>query len=166
MNARLIPDRSPRFTWHDLPCIPSPNTRRALPSLLRCSTSVTGSPVASAFRVWTSPCIRRLVATYGRIVFVILRAACSLPAALHPASQRRSYLQLSGMSIPRERTFTSLIAPAPGRTDTGLRRYDDLKRGCIIDRVMHYQRNTGCCFVRLWRSAFSRGMEKRAAGYC
>ncbi|NLN39563.1 MAG: hypothetical protein GX155_08195, partial [Smithella sp.] len=30
-----------------------------------------------------------------------------------------------GMSIPRERTFTSLIAPAPGRTDTGLRRYDD-----------------------------------------
>ena len=29
------------------------------------------------------------------------------------------------MSIPRERTFTSLIAPAPGRTDTGLRRYDD-----------------------------------------
>ena len=125
MNARLTPDRSPRFTRRDLPGIPSPNTRRALPSLLRCSTSVTGSPVASAFRVWTSPCIRRLVATYGRIVFVILRAACSLPAALHPASQRRSYLQLSGMSIPRERTFTSLIAPAPGRTDTGLRRYDD-----------------------------------------
>ncbi len=125
MNARLIPDRSPRFTRRDLPCIPSPNTRRALPSLLRCSTSVTGSPVASAFRVWTSPCIRRLVATYGRIEFVILRTACSPPVALHPASLRRSYLQLSGMSIPRERTFTSLIAPAPGRTDTGLHRHDD-----------------------------------------
>ena len=43
MNTVPIPGRSPWFTPHDLPCIPSPNTRRALPSLLRCPPSVTDS---------------------------------------------------------------------------------------------------------------------------
>ncbi len=40
------PSRSPWFTPHDLPCIPSPNTWRALPSLLRCPPSLTGSRVS------------------------------------------------------------------------------------------------------------------------
>jgi hypothetical protein len=47
MNSHLSPNRSPCFTPHDLPCIPSPNTWRALPPLLRCPPSVTGSLVSS-----------------------------------------------------------------------------------------------------------------------
>jgi hypothetical protein len=90
-------------------------------------------------RVWTSPCIRRLVATYGRIVFVILRAAYSLPVALHPASRRRSYLQLSGVSIPRERSFTSLVAPAPGRTDSRLRGNDKKGQKRLFTRPSRLQ---------------------------
>jgi len=43
----------------------------------------------------------RLVATSRRIEFVILRTASSLPVALHPASRRRSYLQLRGLGLPR-----------------------------------------------------------------
>ncbi len=35
-----------------------------------------------------------------RIEFVILRTASSPPVALHPASQRRSYLQLQGLGLP------------------------------------------------------------------
>jgi len=145
MNSQLVPDRSPWFTWRYLPCIPSPTTPRALSSLLCCPPSVTdsrslvsdqllscsvrvsqtsGRPRAFArVPVWTSPLMRRLVATYGRIVFVFLRTASSLPVALHPASRRRSYLQLSGVGTPRERTCTSQIAPASRRTHTGEGRY-------------------------------------------
>ena len=138
MNTNLVPDRSPCFTRHDLPCILSPNTSRALPSLLCCPPSVTdsrtlvsdrllpcqvgvlqtsGRPRAFARRpVWTSPLMRRLVAAHGRIVFALLRTASSPPVALHPTSRRRSYLWLSGVGASRERTCTSLIAPAPRRT--------------------------------------------------
>ena len=42
-----------------------------------------------------------LVAVPRRIEFVILRTACSLPVAPHPASLRRSYLQLRGLGLPR-----------------------------------------------------------------
>jgi hypothetical protein len=41
MNTNPLPDRSPWFTLHDLPCIPSPTTSRALSSLSRCPPSVT-----------------------------------------------------------------------------------------------------------------------------
>ena len=141
MNTHLCPSRSPWFTWRNLPCIPSPTTPRALSSLFCCPPSVTGprnlvsdrlfpchvrvsqtSGRPRAFArvpVWTSPLMRRLVAAYGRIVFVILRTASSLPVALHPASRRRSYLQLSGVGTSRERTCTSQIAPAPRRTHSG-----------------------------------------------
>ena len=44
MNTNLFPDRSPCLTRHDLPCILSPNTWRALSSLLCCPPSVTGFP--------------------------------------------------------------------------------------------------------------------------
>jgi hypothetical protein len=138
MNSQLVPDRSPWFTWRYLPCIPSPTTPRALSSLLCCPPSVTDSrflvsdrlllcPVGvsqtsgrpRAFTrvpVWTSPLMRRLVAAHGRIVFVILRTASSPPVAPHPTSRRRSYLWLSRVGTSRERTCTSLIAPAPRRT--------------------------------------------------
>jgi len=147
MNTLLCLDRSPWFTWHDLLCIPSPTTLRALPSLFCCPPSVTdpwnlvpdrlllcpvgvsqtsGRPRAFArVPVWTSPLMSRLVTTYGRIVFVFLRTAVSSPVALHPASRRRSFLRLPGASISRKRTCTSQIAPAPRRTDSGLRRNDE-----------------------------------------
>jgi hypothetical protein len=138
MNTILLPDRSPWLTRHDLPCIPSPTTPRALSSLSCCPPSVTdsrnlisdrlllcpvgvsqtsGRPRAFArVPVWTSPLMSKLVATYGRNVFALLRTASSPPVALHPASRRRSYLWLSGVGISRERTCTSQIAPAPRRT--------------------------------------------------
>ena len=49
--------------------------------------------------------MRRLAAPQGRIVFVILRTACSPPVALHPASQRRSYLRLPESGIIPEEDF-------------------------------------------------------------
>src|SRR5690606_24879940 len=55
--------------------------------------------VADAFQASPSP--RRLAATSRRIEFVILRTASSSPVAPHPASQRRSYLQLRGHGLPR-----------------------------------------------------------------
>src|SRR5665647_537148 len=141
MNTHLCLNRSPWFTWHELPCIPSPTTLRALSSLCRCPPSLTGPrnlvsdrllsypvgvsqtsgrPRASArVPIWTSPSVSRLVATHGRIVFVILRTASSPLVALHPASRRRSYLRLSRVGTSRERTCTSLIAPAPRRTHPG-----------------------------------------------
>ncbi len=141
VNTYLGPDRSPWFTWHELPCIPSPTTPRAPSSLFRCPPSVTdfrnlvsdrplqcpvgvsqtsGRPRAFArVPVWASPLMSRLAVTYGRNVFALLRTASSPPVALHPASRRRSYLQLSGEGISRERTCTSQIAPAPRRTHPG-----------------------------------------------
>jgi hypothetical protein len=138
MNTLLGLDRSPWLTRHELPCIPSPTTPRARSSLSCCPPSVidfrnlvsdrltlcpvgvlqtSGRPRALArVPVWTSPLMRRLVATYGRNVFALLRTASSPPVALHPASRRRSYLRLSGVGTSRERTFTSQIAPAPRRT--------------------------------------------------
>jgi hypothetical protein len=133
--------RSPWLTRHELPCIPSPTTSRARSSLSCCPPSVIGFRTLVSDRltlcsvgvsltsrrpralarvpVWTSPLMRRLVATYGRNVFALLRTASSPPVAPHPASRRRSYLQLSGVGISRERTCTSQIAPAPRRTHSG-----------------------------------------------
>lgn len=141
MNTHLGPNRSPWLTRHELPCIPSPTTPRTLSSLLCCPPSVTGSrnlvsdrllpcrvgvlqtsgrPRAFARApVWASPLMSRLAASLGRNVFALLRTASSSPVAPHPASRRRSYLRLSGEGIPRERTSTSQIAPAPRRTHSG-----------------------------------------------
>src|SRR5208337_2939970 len=118
MNTHLGLNRSPWLTRHELPCIPSPTTLRALLSLLCCPPSAADSR-RSASPVWTSPLMRRLAATYGRNVFALLRTASSPRVALHPASRRRSYLWLSGVGTSRERTCTSQIAPAPRRTHPG-----------------------------------------------
>ena len=82
------------------------------------SASVTLSqPYLPSGHVWVSPWVRRLTATPGRIVFALLRIACSPQVAPHPSSQRRSYFRLPGTGISRRRTFASQIAPAPRRTD-------------------------------------------------
>ena len=104
MNSRLVPIRSPWFTRHDLPCIPSPTTQHALSSLYRCPSSATDAYVQHSTGQ-ASPCTRRLAAPQGRIVFVILRTACSPPVALHPASQRHSYLRLPKLGIISEEDF-------------------------------------------------------------
>jgi hypothetical protein len=104
MNSRLVPFRSPWFTRRDLPRIPSPTTQHALSSLYRCPSSATDAHVQH-FMGQASPCMRRLAAPQGRIVFVILRTACSPPVALHPASQQRSYLRLPKSGIISEEDF-------------------------------------------------------------
>ena len=55
--------------------------------------------VTSDFR--TSPCMSRLVAAPRRIEFVLLRTDSSPRVALHPASQRRSYLRLRSCGFLR-----------------------------------------------------------------
>jgi len=105
LNSRLVPIRSPWLTPHDLPCIPSPTTQYALTSLSCCPFSASDAPVHFTFTGQASPWMRRLAAPQGRIVFVILRTACSPPVALHPASQRRSYLRLPGLGIIPEEDF-------------------------------------------------------------
>jgi len=77
------------LTLRCLPNIPSPTTPCARTSL--CQSPQRVRPVEA------SPHMSRLAATRRRIGFVILRAARSLPAAPHPASRRRSCLQLHAM---------------------------------------------------------------------
>ena len=104
--------RSPRLSRDTFPAFrlqPRHAPRHRFP---RRHTSVPGE-----FR--TSPRMSRLVATYRRIEFALLRTASSLPVALHPASQRRSYLRLRGLGFPRHRlplcchrAFTGALIPA------------------------------------------------------
>ena len=68
---------------------------------------------------WTSPLPSKLVATTGRIEFVILRTGRSPPVALHPASRRRSYFQLQSSDQTLARTSTSPIRCARRRTRSG-----------------------------------------------
>ena len=51
-----------------------------------------------------------------RIEFALLPTVCSLPVAFHPASRRRSYLQLSGAGLTQVRTFTQLFVCTCRRT--------------------------------------------------
>jgi len=78
------------LTLHCLPGIPSPTTSCARTSLWPSPQRVR----PASLRFQASPGMSRLAATRRRIGFVILRAARSLPAAPHPASRRRSCLQL------------------------------------------------------------------------
>ena len=89
------------------------------------SNHVDGSKVASFARPAPSMCSRLRHNVAGsppcprRIEFVFLRTASSLPVAPHPASRRRSYLQLRGSGFPRRglapRCMTaSTVVPHPG----------------------------------------------------
>ena len=68
-----------------------------------------------------SPSCRELAATLRRIGFVILQAIRSLPAALHPASRRRSCLQLHATRPRMAWTLTTLTDQSHRRTARGLR---------------------------------------------
>ncbi len=61
------------------------------------------TPRTSRCRVWASPFASRLASHTGRIEFLIVRMSRSPPVAPHPASRRRSYLQLqAGERMPEE----------------------------------------------------------------
>lgn len=83
----------------DLQSLPSPTT---LPPPLVAFAPNPSAPGASCFaHVQASPYGRRLTSRYGRIEFVILRTTSSPPVAPHPASRRRSYVQLqAGVGMP------------------------------------------------------------------
>src|SRR5205814_10557018 len=66
-----------------------------------------------------SPRMSRLATASRRIRFVILRTASSPPVALHPASRRRSYLQLQSPRPAPARTSTALTKRPHGRTHPG-----------------------------------------------
>ena len=85
--------RSPRFTHPYVLDVPPPTTRTAWSPLYQ--------PLSVTSYFQTSPSPRQLVAVPRRIEFVILRTASSPPVAPHPASLRRSYLQLRGLGLPR-----------------------------------------------------------------
>jgi hypothetical protein len=127
LNSRLVPIRSPWFTRHDLPRIPSPTTQHALSSLYRCPSSATDAHVQHSMGQ-ASPCMRRLAAPQGRIVFVILRTACSPPVALHPASQQRSYLRLPKSGIISEEDF-HLLNRACSQAHSFRRKPDQVRDG-------------------------------------
>ena len=85
--------RSPRFTHPHVLDVPPPTTRTARSPLYQ--------PLSVTSYFQTSPSPSQLVAVPRRIEFVILRTASSPPVASHPASLRRSYLQLRGLGLPR-----------------------------------------------------------------
>jgi len=66
-----------------------------------------------------SPRMSRLATASRRIRFVILRTASSPTVASHPASRRRSYLQLRSLQQAPARTHTALSRRPHGRTHPG-----------------------------------------------
>jgi len=103
-----------------LPTIPSPTTG-ASPDRLRTSLRIgpdrLGLPLAG-FRSLSAGSPYHV----GRIEFAILRTGRSPPAALHPASRRRSCRLVTDRRwIHLERTFTSPTKCALRRTDSSLR---------------------------------------------
>ena len=105
--------RSP-FCAHRLPTVPTPTTRQAFPSPLSTVPQRAGlyrpAPshpwlLGTLRRLWASPFPSWLANLPGRIEFVILWTGRSPPAALHPASRRRSYVRLHAVARPRGRDF-------------------------------------------------------------
>jgi hypothetical protein len=97
--------------------VTKPLTRSVIASMLPAQRDrLPDPPPLDSFvdQVWTSPFIRRLVATCGRIAFVILRTACSPPVAPHPASRRCSYLRLPRAASPGGGLSPLKSRPLPG----------------------------------------------------
>ena len=129
MNTRPIPGRSPWFTPRDLPCIPSPNTWRALPSLLRCPPSVTGSlGLRPGLDFTLNPQARR----YARPNRVRYPTDCMFASGCSPPRLAATQLPSATRerASPGKGTFTPQIAPAPRRTDSGFRRNDGSNDFC------------------------------------
>lgn len=85
--------RSPRFTHPHVLDVPPPTTRTTRSPL---SQPNQRDPLLPDF-AFSQPARRRSTPNRVRL----LRTASSPPVALHPASLRRSYLQLRGLGIPR-----------------------------------------------------------------
>jgi hypothetical protein len=85
------------------PSEPSVSNHRPAPMAALAPNPSAPSASLACATVWASPLGRRLARRYGRIEFLIVRMARSLPVAPHPASRRRSYIQLqAGVGIPGE----------------------------------------------------------------
>ena len=80
--SRTLPSVAPPTTWVARMSFYPPKQR------MRCVSGFAKRP-------------SQLAATPCRIEFALLRTASSPPVALHPASQRRSYLRLRGLGLPR-----------------------------------------------------------------
>jgi len=94
---------------------------------LRSASNHVGAPDVALYAILSasgvfqaSPSPSRLADTPRRIEFVLLRTDSSLQVAPHPASQRRSYLQLRGFGLPRHglppcclRAFTGALGVPP-----------------------------------------------------
>src|SRR5205807_10587258 len=73
----------------------------------------------------------RLATALRRIRFVILRTAGSPPVAPHPASRRRSYLQLRSPRPAPARTSTVLTKRPHGRTHARESGYPGRSTPCL-----------------------------------
>ena len=92
-----------------------------------------------------------------RIEFALLSTVCSLPVASHPASRRRSYLQLSGAGLTRVRTFTQLFVCTRRRTRSDRPGPPPLASAARMWAV-------GCCEVPLDIEMQRRETTRRRAG--
>jgi len=105
-------------TTHDRPrslvCFLSEAYRVSWPSMAKNTPVPVGRIV-----IWASPLASRLATVTSRIEFVILRTSRSPPVAPHPASRRRSYLQLQCPDRTLAGTCTLPITRAHRRTSPG-----------------------------------------------
>jgi len=90
--------------------------RSRLSRVTRCRSRATGVLLPL---LWISPLPSRLIATSSRSRFALLRTGRSPPAALHPASRRRSCSRLHTEHVHMERTYTALTRCAHRRTSGG-----------------------------------------------
>jgi hypothetical protein len=114
----LTPGHSPRTRVSPLSSLTLP---RVLSSTTgRAHTSLLAPAPACVMRFRLRPLLAGSPPLPRRIRFVFLRTASSPPVAPHPASQRRSYLQLRGLWLTSVRTSTVLCERLHGRTRSRL----------------------------------------------
>jgi len=98
-ELRLYPGQVSQFHVTNLPIPLSPTTCQPPESLSHATPQLSRPP----FRVWVSPLVRRLTDTDRPNRVRFLRMDRSPPAAPHPASRRRSCIQLqAGERLPGE----------------------------------------------------------------
>ena len=135
-------------------CCPSPRAaglpaylvtpfRHCASSHVMCSGIALHAISSAPGKFRTSPSSCRLVVTHRRIEFALLRTASSPPVALHPASQRRSYLRLQGLGLPWHglspcwcRAFTGALPRRDRGSIQRTFRHQTLVLACI--KLNHY----------------------------
>ena len=99
----------------------SPSRAQPVSCSRGCCRRLAPTPPHGAWGFGLRHCARGLATTTGRIEFdYCLPTKRSLPAALHPASRRRSCVQLPGAGLTRTGTFTQPFQCAHGRTGAGV----------------------------------------------